>query len=119
MKGWYLYVSEYPTSWEKKGSVSRTAKPKSAKRGVDFSETYSDIVPYGSGLPPTGNIVLKSSLPPFAYTRSSRCSTANKPKLSTLRPVMDAPPSNRTRGSKRKTSPPAPLATAERRVCYP
>ena len=97
-KGWYLYASEYPTGWEKKGLVSRPAKTKSAKRGDDFSETYSDIVPYGSGLPPIGIIVLKSSPPPFAHTRSSRRSTANKPKLSTLRPVMDAPPSNRTRG---------------------
>ena len=104
---------------KRKGLVSRTAKTKSAKRGDDFSETYSDIVPYGSSLPPTGNIVLKSSPPPFAHTHSSRRSTTNKPKLSTLKPVMDAPPSNRTRGSKMKTSPPAPLATAERRVCYP
>lgn len=118
-KGWYLYVGEYPAGWEKKGLVSRTTKPKFAKRGDDFSETCSDIVPYGSSLPPIGNIVLESSPPPSACTRSNRRSTISKPKLSTLRLVMDAPPCSRTHSSKRKTSPPALSATTERRVCYP
>ena len=61
--GWYLYAGEYPSCWEKKvkvvnllvpmkkGSVSWTTKPKSAKRGDDFSETCFDLVPYGGGLP--------------------------------------------------------------------
>ena len=101
----------------KKGSVSSSAKPKLAKKGDDSSKTYSDIVSFEGGLPPIGNIVLESSPPPFAYTYSSRCPTVGKSKLATLRPSTDAPPS-RTRGSKRKTSPPSSSATTERRVCY-
>ena len=62
-KRWYLYTGEFPFSWEKKmkvvnlstptkkGSVSRTAKPKFAKKGDDSSETCSNIVPYKAGLP--------------------------------------------------------------------
>ena len=42
----------------KKGSMSQTAKPKSAKKGDDSSKTCSDIIPYKEGLPPTGNVVL-------------------------------------------------------------
>jgi len=42
----------------KKGLVSRTAKPKFAKRGDDSFETYSDIVLYGGGLP-LGQVVVK------------------------------------------------------------
>ena len=42
----------------KKGSMSRTAKPKSAKKGDDSSKTCSDIISYKEGLPPTGNVVL-------------------------------------------------------------
>ena len=125
-KGWYLYTGEFPPGWEKKvkvvnllthvknGSMSRTAKSKSAKRGDDFSETCSCFVPYKGGLPSISGIVLKSSPPPSACTRSSRCSIASKSKPSTPRPFMDVPPSSRTRGSKRKTSPLAPSATTER-----
>ena len=130
-KGWYLYASEYPTGWEtkvkvvnlpalaKKGSMSRSAKPKSTRRGDDSSETCSYIVPYEGGLPPIGNIVLEVSLPPSACTRSSRHLTTIKPKPSAPRPSMDAPPSSRTRGSKRMTSLPPLSTTTERRVYYP
>ena len=97
----------------KKGSMSQTVKPKSAKRGDDYFETCSDIVPYKGGLPPIGNIVLEGSPPPSARTRSSRRSTTSKPKPSP-RPSMDASPSSRTRGSKRKTSPSALSTTTER-----
>ena len=131
-KGWYLYASEYPLGWvkkvkvvnlpvpAKKGSVTRTVKPKFAKRGDDSSETYSDIIPYRGGLPPIGNIVLESSPPPLpsALTCSSGHSIASKPKPSTPRPSLDAPPSSRTHGNKRKMSPPAWSATTKRRVCY-
>ena len=100
-KGWYLYAGEYPAGWEKKvkvvnlptpkkkGLVSQTTKPKYAKREDDSSKTYSDIVPYKGGIPPIGNIVLKSSPPPFAHIRSNRCSTASKPKPSVVRPAVD------------------------------
>ena len=101
----------------KKGLASWSTKPKLAKMGDDSSKTYSDIVSFEGGLPPIGTIVLESSLPPFAYTRSSRCPTAGKSKLATPRPSTDAPPS-KTRGSKRKTSSPSSSATTERRVCY-
>ena len=133
-KGWYLYASEYPPGLVKKvkvvnllvpvkkGSVTWNVKPKFAKRGDDSFETCSDIILYGGGLPPIGNIVLESFPPlpprPSARTRSSRSSTASKPKPSTPRPSLDAPPSSRTRGNKRKTSPLAWSATTERRVCY-
>jgi len=129
-KGWYLYASEYPTSWEKKvrmmnlpaptkkGSVSRSPKPKSTKRGGDSFETCYDIVPYKRGLPPIGNIVLEGSPPPFARTHSNKHPTTSKPKPSATRPSMDTPPSSRTRSSKRKTYPPPPFATTERIVCY-
>ena len=62
-KRWYLYAGEFPFSWEKKmkvvnlstptkkGSVSRTAKPKFAKKGDDSSKTCYNIVPYKAGLP--------------------------------------------------------------------
>ena len=101
----------------KKGLVSRTAKPKSTKRGDDSFEIYSDIIPYESGLPPISNIILEGSPPPFARTRSSRRSTS-KPKPFALRPGMDAAPSSRTHDRKRKTSLPPPSTTTERRVCY-
>jgi len=129
-KGWYLFASEYPTGWEKKvkvvnlptpikkGSVSQCTKPKSTKRGDDSSETCSNIVPYEGSLPFIGNIVLEGSPPPSTRTRSNKCSTAFKPKPSIPRPFIDAPPSSRTCSSKRKTSPPAPSTTTERKVCY-
>ncbi|KAL4606857.1 hypothetical protein ACB092_09G134500 [Castanea dentata] len=99
-KGWYLYAGEYPIGWEKKvkvvnlptpakkGLVSRSAKPKSTKRGNDSFETYSDIVPYEGGFPPIGSIVLKSSPPLSACTYSSRCPIASKPKPKPIAPWM-------------------------------
>jgi len=77
-KGWYLYTGEFHPGWEKKVKVvnlpvptkkvlvSRTAKPKSTKKGDDSSETCFDIIPYKGGLPPIGNIVLESSPPSTA-----------------------------------------------------
>ena len=59
------------------------AKPKSAKKGDDSSEAYSDVVPFESGLPPIGNIVLESSPPPFGDTYSSVRPTASKSKFAT------------------------------------
>ena len=102
----------------KKGSMSQSAKPKSTKRRDDSFETCLDIVPYEGSLPLIGNIVLKCSPPPSAHIRSSRRSTACKPKTSAPRPSMDASPSSKTHGSKRKTSPPTPSTTIEWRVCY-
>ena len=94
------------------------AKPKFAKKGDDSFEAYSDVVPFESGLPSIGNIVLESSPSPFASTHSNVRPTASKSKFATLQLSTDAPPSNRTRGSKRKTSPPSTSTTTERRVCY-
>ena len=105
-------------SLAKKGSMSRTAKPKFSKRGDDSSETCFDIVPYEGGLPPIGNIVLESSSLPSAFTHSSKRSIASKRKPSSPRPTMDTLPSSRNLGSKRKTSPPPPSAFTERRVYY-
>ena len=102
----------------KKGSVSQSAKPKSAKKGDDYSETCFDIVPYEGSLPSVGNIVLEGSPSPSTYTRSNKYLTIGKPKPATPRLSTDAPPSSKTRGSKRKTSPPPPSTTNERRVCY-
>ena len=95
----------------KKGLVSRTTKPKSTKREDDSSEIYSDIIPYASGLPPIGNIVLEGSPPSSARTHSSRRSIASKPKPSALRPGMDALPSSRTRAERGRHlyHPPLPL----------
>ena len=56
----------------KKSSTPQSAKSKSAKKGDNSSKTCSDIVPFEGDLPPVGNIVLESSPPPFARTRSSR-----------------------------------------------
>ena len=62
-EGVILYADEYLLGCEKKvkvvnlpalakkGSVSRTTKPKFARRGDDTSETYFDIVLYRGGLP--------------------------------------------------------------------
>ena len=102
----------------KKGSASWSAKPKTAKKGEDSFETCSDIVPFEGGLPPIGSIVLESSLPPSAHTRSSRRPTTSKSRLAALRLYTDAPSFSRTRGNKRKTSPPPLSATSEKRVCY-
>lgn len=89
-RGWFWYAGGYPTGWEKRVKVTNisvpvkksfapwSAKPKSAKKGDESSKTCSDIVPFEGDLPPIGNIVLKSSPPPFARTRSSRCPIAGK-----------------------------------------
>ncbi|KAL0005293.1 hypothetical protein SO802_012854 [Lithocarpus litseifolius] len=99
--------------------MSRFAKPKSTKRGDDSSETCSDIVPYEGCLPPIGNIVLEGFPPPSTCTRSSKRPIVGKPRPSTPRTSMDDSPSHRTRGSKRKTSPPPPSAITERRTPTP
>ncbi|KAL0008431.1 hypothetical protein SO802_009933 [Lithocarpus litseifolius] len=124
---WYLYANEFPLGWKKnvkvvylpaptkKGSMSSTTKPKSTKKGNDSSKTYSDLVPYKRGLPPIDNIVLERSPLPSTRTRSNKRSIVGKPRPSVPKPSMDAPPSSRTHGSKKKTSPPEPSATAERR----
>ena len=93
----------------KKGSTSQSIKLRFAKKGDDSSETCSDIVPFEGSLPPRGNIVLESSHPPSAHARSSRRHSASKSRSTVPRPSTDAPPSSRTRGSKRKTSP-SPLS---------
>ena len=125
-RGWYWHVSDYPAGWEMKVKVINTpvpskkgfAKPKFAKKGCDTSEAYSDIVPFESGLPPIGNIVLEGSLAPSTRTGFSVRSTASKSKFTAPWPSTDAPPSSKTRGSKRKTSPPPASTTIERRVYY-
>ena len=94
------------------------AKSKSAKKGDDFSEAFLDIIPFESDLPPIGNIVLEGSLPLSACTHSSRHLTTSKSKPTAPQPSTDAPPSSKTRGSNRKTSPPSTSTTTERRVCY-
>ena len=116
-KGWYLYVGEFPSGWEKKvevvnllapmkkDSMSQTAKPKSAKKGDYSSKTCFDIILYKGGVPLIGCIVLESSLPPSTCTCSSKHSTVARPRPPIPKPFVDAPPSSRTRGSKRKTSP--------------
>ena len=73
----------------KNGSTSRSAKPKPTKKDADVSEVCSDIVPYKGGLPPVGNIVLKSTPPPFAKAHSARRFVATK-----SRPPMPKQPSN-------------------------
>ena len=94
------------------------AKPKSTKKGDDSSEACLDVVPFKSGLPPRGNIVLRSPPPPSARTHLSVRPIASKSKFTTLRPSTDTPPSSRTRGNKRKMSPPPVSTTTKRRVCY-
>ena len=79
-RGWFWYAGDYPAGWEKRVKVTNisilvkksSAKSKSSKKGDDSFETCSDIVPFESDLPPVGNIVLESSPPPSAHTRSSR-----------------------------------------------
>ena len=88
------------------------------KRGDDSSETCFDIVPYKGNLPSIGNIVFEGSPPPSAHTCSSRRPTVGKPKPFVQRPSTNAPPSSKTRGSKRNSFPPPSSATIERRVYY-
>ena len=125
-RGWFWHAGDYPTGLEKKAKVTNIsmpskksyAKSKSAKKGDDFSEAFLDIIPFESDLPPIGNIVLESSLPPSTRTHSSRHPTTSKYKPTAPQPSTDASPSSRTRGSKRKTSPPSTSTTTEKRVCY-
>ena len=98
----------------KKGS----AKPKFAKKDDDSFEACSDVVPFESDLPPIGNIVLESFPPPSAHTHFSMRPTASKSKSAALQPSTDASLSSRTRGNKRKMSPPSTSTTTERRICY-
>ena len=110
-RGWLWHVGDYPTGWEKKVKVinipvlgrKSSAKPKSAKKGDDPSKACSNVVPFESGLPLIGNIVLEGSPPPSACTRSSVRPTTSKSKFTASRLSTNAPPSSRTRGSKRKT----------------
>ena len=125
-RGWFWHVGNYLAGWEKRVKVinismptkKSSTQPKSAKKGDDSSEACSDIVPFESNLPPIGKIVLESSPLSFACTCFSRRPTANKPKPIALRSSTDAPPSSRTRGNKRKTSPPPVSTTTKRSVCY-
>ena len=80
----------------KKSSAPWSAKPKFVKKGDNSSETCSDIVPFEGDLPLVGNIVLESSLPPFACTRSSRHPTVGKFRPTAPRPSADTPPSSKT-----------------------
>ena len=94
------------------------AKSKSAKKGDDSFKTCSDIVSFEGDLPPIGNIILESSAPPSTRTHFGRRPTASKSRPTAPRSSTDASPFNRTRGSKRKTSPPPTSTTTERRICY-
>lgn len=96
----------------------QSTKPKSAKKANDSSKTCSNIVLFEGGLPPIGNIVLESSPPYFAHTRTSRRPTVSKAKPATPWLSIDAPSSTKTRGIKRKTSPTPLSTTTERRKCY-
>ncbi|KAK9996680.1 hypothetical protein SO802_021366 [Lithocarpus litseifolius] len=123
-KGWFWHTSDYPMGWEKRVRVTNifvpmkksSAKSKSAKKkGDDSSETCSDIVLFENDLPLVSNIVLEPSPPSSARTLSSKCPIASKSRPAALLPSADAPPSSRTRGSKRKISPPSASTTIERR----
>ena len=98
----------------KKGSSSRSALPKSAKKckGVATSipPICYDIIPYGEVPPPIGNIVLEES--PMAKTQSTKKSVVVKSKPPPPRWPSNAPPS-----SKRKASSKVPIAQFKRRVC--
>ena len=112
-----MYASEFPYGWEKevkvvnllaptkKGSTSKSAKPKPTKKGGDASKIYSDIVLYQGGLPPIGNIVLESTPPLSARARSTRRLVAAQTRPPILRQPLDAPPSSKTHGSKRRRLP--------------
>ena len=121
-RGWLWHTGDYLAGWEKKVKVINilvpckkgSAKPKSAKKGGDSSETCSDIVPFKSSLPPIGNIVLEGSFPPSTRTYSSVCPIASKSKFTT--PQLSF--SSRTRDNKRKTFSPPVSTTIEQRVCY-
>ena len=89
----------------KKSFAPRSAKPKSAKKGDDSSEIYSNIMPFDGGLSPIGKIVLESSPPPSARTRSNRRPTTGKPRPTASQTSVDTPPFSRTRDNKRYVIP--------------
>ncbi|KAK9999044.1 hypothetical protein SO802_018647 [Lithocarpus litseifolius] len=91
------------------------AKLKSAKKGDDSFEAYSDVVPFESDLPPMGNIVLKRSPPPSTRTSSNKRPAASKFRSTIPQPSIDAPPSSKTQGNKKKPSPPLAPTPNERR----
>lgn len=81
----------------KKGSASKSAKPKFMKgKGIAMgaSETYSDIVPYRGDFPPIGNIILESTRPASKRTHSTWKSATAKSRPPLLRQPSDAPPSS-------------------------
>ncbi|KAK9985239.1 hypothetical protein SO802_034764 [Lithocarpus litseifolius] len=92
-KGWFWHTGDYPAGWEKKVKVINipvpkkgATKPKSAKKSTDPSETSPDVQP-----------------------------KVSKSKSTASQPSSGAPPSSRTRGSKRKSVPPLVVTTTERR----
>lgn len=123
-----MYEGEFPHGWKKgvkvvnlpvsvkKGSISKSAKPKFAKKGKDVPEVCLEIVPYKGGLPSIGNIILESTPPPSARARSIRRSAAAKSRPLMPRQPLDASPSSSTHGNKRKTSPSASFTSIENRV---
>nr|POF20837.1 hypothetical protein CFP56_14351 [Quercus suber] len=133
-EGWFPYVSELPLGLEKKvkvvnllplmkkGSASRSAKSKSTKKvkgaTTDASKACSEIDLFREDLPLIGNIVLKSTLPSSARTHSIRRFALAKSRPPLLRQPLDSPPSSRTHGNKRKTSPPISSTASERREVF-
>ena len=129
-----MYASEFPLGWDKKvkvvnlppptkkGLASKSAKYKSAKKGkgatIGAHEACSKIVPYREDLPFIGSLVLESTPPSSARTRSIRRSVVAKSRPSLPRQPSDALPSSKTHGNKRKTSPPISFAASETRACY-
>ena len=100
----------------------KSAKYKSAKKGkgaaIGAHEACLEIVPYKEDLPLIGNLVLKSTPPSSARTRSIRRSVVAKSRPSLPRQPSNALPCSKTHGSKRKTSPPISSAASETRACY-
>lgn len=77
-----MTILSEPSSMSKKGSSSRSAQLKSAKKGKGVATSTSpicyNIVPYEEVLPPISNIVLEES--PMVKTQSTKKSTAVKSK---------------------------------------
>lgn len=130
---WFWYDGDFPQGWEKKVKISnappstskksstyRSTKPKSAKKSKGVATSTPtvcfDIVPYGEKLPPIGNIVLDET-PLVLKTRIARKSTIVNSKPPLPKQPLDATPSSRTNGSKRKISPKASTTQLERKVC--
>ena len=108
----------------KKSSASKPTKSKTTKKGkgivtgtlkVDF---FFFLVPYVGNLSPVGNTILESTPSPAVRSRSTRKFATVKPKPPLPRQPLDAPPSSKTRGSMKKTSPLVWSAPSERRVYY-